>query len=87
MTSLRRLVHEVVRTILITPPTTAPLQFMVGYNDDQLGAGEEEEGEVAEGCGGVASAEHPSEKSEYDQMLLQMAVQDFESNFLDNLKQ
>ncbi len=51
---------------------------MAGYNDDQLGAGEEREGGGAEGvC-------PESRQSEYDMMLLQTAVEDFEKNFLEN---
>ena len=54
-------------------------QFMVGYNDDQLGAGEEGEEEEA-GAGEEGACLDPK-RSEYDNMLLQTAVEDFEKNF------
>ena len=43
---------------------------MVGYGDEQLGAAEEAEGTV----------EDPR-RAEYDQMLLHMAMEDFEKHF------
>ena len=51
---------------------------MAGYSDEQLGAGageEEEEDVTAEGR--CPDPRH----SEYDKMLLQTAVEDFEKNF------
>lgn len=47
---------------------------MAGYNDEQLGAREENRG-VAEGA-----CPDPNQL-EYNQMLLQTAVEDFENNF------
>lgn len=44
---------------------------MVGYGDHQLGATEEEEGGMVE----------DPKRSEYEQMMLQMAMEDFEKNF------
>ena len=56
---------------------------MAGYTDDQLGAGEEGEGEEEErGGGGAKGSEY--NQSEYDMMLLQTAVEDFEKNFCEN---
>ena len=49
---------------------------MVGYGDHQLGAGEEE----GEGEGEGAELDDPK-RSEYEQMLLQMAMDDFQKNF------
>lgn len=58
---------------------------MAGYNDDQLGAGEEE-GE-GEGEGGVSEGACPDPRqTEYDQVLLQTAMEDFEKNFRDNVE-
>ena len=51
---------------------------MVQYNDDQLGAGDEEQEEV--GLVGAAKKED-ERRAEYDQMLLQSAVDDFTRNF------
>lgn len=48
------------------------IQFMAGYADNQLGAGEEEEE-------GVVSLD--AKQSEYEQVMLQTAVEDFERNF------
>ena len=76
---------EEVRTGLPTPHHvgySSRLQFMVGYNDEQLGAREEA------GDGGVAEgACLDSKQSEYDQVLLRTAVEDFESNFQEDPKQ
>ena len=55
------------------------LQFMAGYTEDQLGAGEEEE---ERGGGGAEGSE--CKQSDYDMMLLQTAVEDFEKNFLEH---
>ena len=48
---------------------------MVQYSDDLLGAGEEEE----ELVGGARRDEH--RRAEYDEILLQTAMEDFEKNF------
>ena len=54
-------------------------QFMVQYNDDQLGAADDEEQEEV---GLVGAAKKDDERrAEYDQMLLQSAVEDFTRNF------
>ena len=69
---------------------------MVGYDDSQLGAPEEEEveevggegeldrgGDVGSGCGrgGVMV------RSDYDHLLLESAVEEFEKNFAHQLQQ
>lgn len=51
---------------------------MSGYNAERLGAGEEE------GGGAPAEGACPdSNQSEYDRMLLQTAMEDFERNFME----
>ena len=69
-------------------------QFMVGYDDSQLGAPEEEEegdsedepdqeGDVGNGRGrGGAMV-----RSDYDKLLLESAVEEFEKNFAHQLQQ
>lgn len=53
---------------------------MTEYNDEQLGAGEEDGG-VAEGvCPALVQLEH-------DRLLLQTAVEDFDRNFKEESKQ
>lgn len=52
---------------------------MVSYNDDQIGAGEVE---------GAAEGTCPNpQHAEYDQLLLQTALKDFEKNFQEDSKQ
>lgn len=51
---------------------------MAEYNDEQLGAGEED--------GGGCVAEGACKQSEYDQMLLKTAVEDFDKHFKDESK-
>jgi len=53
-------------------------QFMVQYNDDQLGAGDEEQ-EAVGMVGGVGRDDE--QRIDYDQMLLQSAMEDFANNF------
>ena len=56
---------------------------MSGYNDEQLGPGEEE----GEGGGGVAEGACPDPRqSEYEQLLLQTAVLDYEKHFQEDTK-
>ena len=63
---------------------------MVGYEDDQLGAPEEEEEEElnfrvdeesGRGKGGAM------DRCDFDKLLLESAVEDFERNFADQLQQ
>ena len=69
---------------------------MVGYDDSQLGAPEEEEegegdgeGELDQG-GGVKSGRDRGGamvRSDYDKLLLESAVEEFEKNFVHQLQQ
>ena len=74
-------------------------QFMVGYDDSQLGAPEEEEeegegegdseGKLDQG-GGIESGQGRGGamvRSDYDKLLLESAVEEFEKNFAHQLQQ
>ena len=74
--------------------SSSPLcQFMVGYEDSQLGAPDEEEEEEEELDTSVTEAGSGRGKvgamvrSDYDKLLLESAVEEFEKNFADNLPQ
>ena len=69
-------------------------QFMVGYDDSQLGAPEEEEegdgeGELGEdgdmGSGRIRGG--AIVRSDYNKLLLESAVEEFERNFAHHLQQ
>ena len=67
---------------------------MVGYDDSQLGAPEEEEEEDGESepdqGGDVGSGQSRGAamiRSDYDKLLLESAVEEFEKNFAHQLKQ
>ena len=68
-------------------------QFMVGYEDSQLGAPEEEEEEqeVEQSAADVRSGGRREggamERSDYDKLLLESAVEEFEKNFADQLQE
>ena len=73
-------------------------QFMVGYDDSQLGAPEEEEEEEEEGDGGGELGEDGDVgngrirggaivRSDYNKLLLESAVEEFERNFAHHLQQ
>ncbi len=49
---------------------------MIQYDDDQLGAGDDEGADTVDGASG--DRHH---RAEYDDMLLQTALNDFEKNF------
>lgn len=76
--------------------SSSPLcQFMVGYEDSQLGAPDEEEEEeeeeldpsTAEPPGSGRGKEGAMVRSDYDKLLLESAVDEFEKNFADNFPQ
>lgn len=71
-------------------------QFMVGYDDSQLGAPEEEEEEEGDGEGEVGEDGDVGSgqvrggamvRSDYNKLLLESAVEEFERNFAHHLQQ
>ena len=62
---------------------------MVGYEDSQLGAPEEEGGEMEQDTAEVGGRGKGGalERSDYDMLLLESAVEEFERNFADQLQE
>ena len=64
-------------------------QFMVDYEDSQLGAPEEDEEEELVQGGDEKSGRGKGgalDRSDFDKLLLESAVEDFQKNFADQLQ-